>query len=144
MPPEVSAKRWNKKERGEAMSRFYGDLEGNRGVATRQGTANSGIVGHIRGWSVGARVRCFVNEHGQDTVQVWTTGGSHQPGGDILLAEFDAETAGLCRSCTSYWLIEQRLQCRHGQKPYTCFKYQSLREATEPSIEQAIKSKRRG
>jgi len=32
------------------MSHFYGYLEGNRGVATRCGSKNSGIQAHIRSW----------------------------------------------------------------------------------------------
>lgn len=38
------------------MSRYYGSLQGSRGEATRQGTPNSGIDGHIRGWGLGVRV----------------------------------------------------------------------------------------
>lgn len=41
------------------MSHFYGDIKGCRGEATRCGSAESGIRGHIRGWHIGASVRCF-------------------------------------------------------------------------------------
>jgi len=58
------------------MSRFYGDLKGGRGMATRQGTTNSGIAGHIRGWDFGAQVYCYVNKDGDDEIQVLLTGGS--------------------------------------------------------------------
>ena len=58
------------------MSRFYGDLQGNRGTATRQGTANSGIHGHIRGWYVGIRVEGS-DVNGEDVFSVWLTGGSN-------------------------------------------------------------------
>ena len=60
------------------MSRFYGSLQGSRGVATRCGTKNSGIEAHVRGWDVG--VRAIVNECnkcGGDQVQVYATGGSN-------------------------------------------------------------------
>jgi len=68
------------------MSHFYGDLQGNRGMATRQGTRASGIDAHVRGWHVGARV--IVNEvEGVDVVKVYRTGGSGNPGGE-LIAEF--------------------------------------------------------
>ena len=36
------------------MSRFYANIQGNRGEATRQGTTNSGLYGHISGWDVTA------------------------------------------------------------------------------------------
>ena len=58
------------------MSRFYGSLNGNRGMATRQGTAKSGMQSHTRGWNIGAEVNCYVNDQGQDEVQVVLTGGS--------------------------------------------------------------------
>lgn len=61
------------------MSRFYADIQGNRGRATRQGTAKSGITGHIRGWSIGAKVYCDVNANGEDEITVHLTGGSHHP-----------------------------------------------------------------
>ncbi len=38
------------------MSRFYASIQGNRSAATRQGTAASGIAGHIRGWDIGVKV----------------------------------------------------------------------------------------
>ena len=61
------------------MSQFYASIQGNRGMATRQGTKNSGISGHIRGWQVGAEVRCYHDEEtGLDTVVVYKTGGSSE------------------------------------------------------------------
>ena len=70
------------------MSRFYASIEGNRGMATRQGTPNSGIRGHIRGWDIGARVECHVDEEGKDHVMVWRTGGSRGYGNSVLIADF--------------------------------------------------------
>jgi len=61
------------------MSRFYGSLQGSRGAVTRQGTSNSGITSHTRGWQIGARVTCFVGEDGQDHVVINITGGSSNP-----------------------------------------------------------------
>ncbi len=69
------------------MSRFYGDLQGNRGEATRGGTKSSGIGGHIRGWRVGARVSIDSNGQDEDEVRVSVTGGSSpmgSSGGDYL------------------------------------------------------------
>ena len=69
------------------MSRFYGDLKGNRGQATRCGTTDSGIGGHIRGWQVGADVDCLAIEEilpdkktQVDEVRVSRTGGSSRQG----------------------------------------------------------------
>jgi len=60
------------------MSRFYGDLQGGRGTATRQGTKSSGISGHLRGWEIGARVIVAPqgDNEGIDEVAVLKTGGS--------------------------------------------------------------------
>ena len=70
------------------MSHFYASIEGNRGMATRCGTKNSGIQGHIRGWRVGAKVECDVNCNGKDVVRVYSTGGSRSPMTQKLIAEF--------------------------------------------------------
>lgn len=69
------------------MSQFYASIEGNKGEATRMGTKESGIAGHIRGWNIG----CYVSiEHveGKDKVTVFKTGGSKRNKTDELIAEF--------------------------------------------------------
>jgi hypothetical protein len=58
------------------MAHFYADIQGNRGMATRMGTPNSGINGHIRGWNIGVKVVGWVDENGKDCFQVHKTGGS--------------------------------------------------------------------
>ena len=70
------------------MSRFYGSLKGNRGEATRCGTAKSGINSHARGWHIGARVSCFVNQDGQDEVWIRLTGGSSNPSQQLDLGGY--------------------------------------------------------
>lgn len=57
------------------MSRFYAEIQGNGGSATRMGTKDSGIKGHIRGWHLGARVDVD-NVDGEDVVEIQATGGS--------------------------------------------------------------------
>ena len=42
------------------MSRFYGEVKGNRGKTSRCGSKASGIWGHIRGWNLGVFVDCRV------------------------------------------------------------------------------------
>lgn len=69
------------------MSRFYASIEGNRGEATRQGTAKSGMEGHLRGWHVGCRVVVF-DDNGQDTIKVYKTGGSSGLCEQVLIAKF--------------------------------------------------------
>lgn len=70
------------------MSHFYGSLEGNRGMATRQGTKASGIEGHIRGWNIGVRIVCsYGNVTGKDTIMVYQTSGSNRHTADKLIAE---------------------------------------------------------
>lgn len=59
------------------MSRFYASIQGCRGEATRQGSAKSGIEGHIRGWDVGVKVFCDVSEEGEDVCTVYLTSGSN-------------------------------------------------------------------
>jgi hypothetical protein len=60
------------------MAQYYADIQGNRGEATRMGTKNSGLSGHIRGWDVGARVTMRWNElKEEDEVSIELTGGSN-------------------------------------------------------------------
>ena len=60
------------------MAQYYADIQGSRGAATRMGTKNSGMGGHIRGWNVGARVWMGYNEETeQDECTVSITGGSN-------------------------------------------------------------------
>lgn len=58
------------------MAHFYASIRGNGGEASRMGSAGSGIEGHIRGWHIGARVYCYVDEQGNDCVSVSITSGS--------------------------------------------------------------------
>ncbi len=62
------------------MSHFYADIQGNRGGATRGGSKDSGINGHIRGWHSGVRVACYVDDEGRDVVDVYATHGSGYSG----------------------------------------------------------------
>jgi hypothetical protein len=57
------------------MARFYCNVQGNRGEATRMGTPASGITAHPRGWNVGVRVEGHA-EGEADVFRVYLTGGS--------------------------------------------------------------------
>lgn len=70
------------------MSHFYADIQGSRGPASRCGTKQSGIMGHIRGWNVGVSVTIeYDKENDRDIVRVYKTGGSNHYGESILIAE---------------------------------------------------------
>ena len=59
------------------MSQFYAEIQGGRGIASRQGHKNSGIWGHIRGWHSGVHVSGHFDEEGeQDVFNVSVTSGS--------------------------------------------------------------------
>ena len=73
------------------MARFYAEIQGNRGSVTRTGSKNSGISGHIRGWDIGARVSCDVDDQGRDVVYVTLTGGSSGHSPSLCLGSFVKE-----------------------------------------------------
>jgi len=80
------------------MAQFYASIQGNRGSASRLGTKQSGISGHIRGWNVGAQVE-INHENGKDVVRVYATNGS---AGHLrtLIAEFSEDTFASLSSVT--------------------------------------------
>jgi hypothetical protein len=61
------------------MARFYAEIQGNRGGATRMGTPNSGMRAHVRGWNTGFKVRCDarMGDSNLDHCTVVLTGGSN-------------------------------------------------------------------
>lgn len=66
------------------MSRFYAEIKGNRGEATRMGSKDSGIFGHIRGWEVGIRVQ-GVADGENDKFNVYLTAGSTGGQNDLYI-----------------------------------------------------------
>jgi len=71
------------------VSHFYADIQGNRGKATRGGSKESGIQGHIRGWSVGVRVYVkYDKESDRDIVTVYKTSGSNGNSSSELIAKW--------------------------------------------------------
>ena len=56
--------------------RFYAEVQGNRGPATRQGNAESGLWAHVRGRDIGIEVKCEARED-EDIIYVDVTGGSN-------------------------------------------------------------------
>lgn len=57
------------------MSHWYAEIQGSRGEASRMGTVQSGMWGHIRGWHVGAQVEMYTDGDG-DRAAVYATSGS--------------------------------------------------------------------
>lgn len=71
------------------MSHFYANIQGSRGEATRQGTKNSGMFGHVRGWDIGGRVEMFYNINlDRDEVRIYVTTGSNGGGREEYLGVF--------------------------------------------------------
>lgn len=73
------------------MARFYAQIHGSRGEATRLDTASSGLQGHIRGWDIGAKVIIHVNAKGEDCVEVYLTSGSNGHHASKPLGRFTAK-----------------------------------------------------
>ena len=67
------------------MAQFYAQIQGNRGSATRGGSKDSGIQGHIRGWNSGIRVEGHHEEDLGDIILVYSTSGSNETTRDILI-----------------------------------------------------------
>jgi hypothetical protein len=80
------------------MAHFYGNIQGNRGEATRMGTKGSGISAHIRGWDIGAKVSCYVDDEGRDCVCVTISGGSRGSRRDVCLGTWYIDKDGLVAS----------------------------------------------
>jgi hypothetical protein len=58
------------------MSKWYAEIKGNRGLASRQGTVKSGIWSHTRTWDIGIEVTCG-DEDDKDAIYVQLTYGSN-------------------------------------------------------------------
>lgn len=70
------------------MSRFYGSISGSRGEASRTGTPQSGLGGHIRGWNIGCRVEIFADIEDNDRCNIYITGGSNNSGTKLSLGSW--------------------------------------------------------
>ncbi len=80
------------------MARFYCDMQGNRGEATRMGSKDSGIRSHPRGWNLGIRVQGYA-EGERDVFYVMLTGGSHGQMSERYLCNIGEEPDGRLRVC---------------------------------------------
>ena len=82
------------------MAHFRGTVQGVRGMASRLGNKNSGMVAHINGWDIGVSVRLAHNPTtGLDEVAVYLNSGSNDRESHIHLFKttgtFEEERARL-------------------------------------------------
>lgn len=75
------------------MARFRATIKGQRGEASRLGSAKSGIVARVRGWDVGVQVVADVDADGRDVLHVFRDGGSNGRGAVVLVATIRQEVA---------------------------------------------------
>lgn len=70
------------------MAHFYGNLRGSRGLASRLGTKNSGLMVSARSWAGSLTVRFETNETEVDTGPTVTLSSSNGSaiGGQILFS----------------------------------------------------------
>lgn len=76
------------------MARFYGGVQGNRGEATRLGTANSDINAWAQGWNLGAKIVSHIDENGEDCFHIYINSGSNG-GQSIYLAKITRNSEGI-------------------------------------------------
>jgi len=92
------------------MARYYAEICGSRGEASRMGTEASGMWGHIRGWHVGAAVRMH-SANGEDVCVIEATTGSAGSGcGNESIGRLSRGEDGNLSLTPSTWLIEQVAQ----------------------------------
>jgi hypothetical protein len=58
------------------MAHFRGTIQGQRGSASRLGSARSGLTINANGWDFGVKV-ILREKDGQDVADIFLTGGSH-------------------------------------------------------------------
>lgn len=71
------------------MSRFYGNMSGERGEVTKCG--HKRLESHLRSYGFGIRTECLLNSRGQNEFRVYSTGGSNNPSNKVLLYSYTEE-----------------------------------------------------
>lgn len=79
-------------QKEDIMSRFYGNLQGDKGEATRCG--HKTITSHVRGWDFGVRVTGYINNDGEDCFDIVLTSGSNGDGENKFLGNFTRKDLG--------------------------------------------------
>ena len=68
------------------MSRFYASISGSaKSEATRQGTKNTGIEGHVRGWDLGVKIYGDVDKDDKDGFHIYMSSGSGGGEKDVFI-----------------------------------------------------------
>jgi hypothetical protein len=71
------------------MSRFYGNMSGERGEVTKCG--HKKLESHIRSYSFGIRTECHLTMEGHNEFRVYSTGGSNNSSNRVLLYSYMEE-----------------------------------------------------
>lgn len=66
------------------MSKFYGSIQGNRGVATRGGSSSSGIKSSVQSWNGSVINELSYNSNGELCIRVEVAEGSSRYGSLIF------------------------------------------------------------
>jgi hypothetical protein len=90
------------------MARFFAEVQGQAGIATRIGSARSGIRSHTRGWNLGIAVYGTVDVEGNDCFGISASRGSHNPSDRILIGTVTLDDDGTpAMVVDSYYRIRQ-------------------------------------
>lgn len=68
------------------MSKFYGMIQGNRGVATRGGSKNSGIKGSVQSWDGSCQTELWYNDSNELMIRLSISEGSSGYGSETLFS----------------------------------------------------------
>lgn len=59
------------------MARFYAEIQGNKGSASRLGSKSSGMDAYVNGWDIGVHIRAYVKTDERDAIFITPNGGSN-------------------------------------------------------------------
>ena len=80
------------------MARFFAEIQGQAGEATRLGSKRSGIRAHVRGWDVGVVVygdcQDTAGPEPVDVFELFATGGSNDSGKRTYIGQVRIANAG--------------------------------------------------
>jgi len=92
------------------MAHFQAGVQGNRGPATRLGTAKSGIYAFARGWDGGARIDIWQRD-GEDYIKI--TVGPHHNTSRTTLIEGPIEKVVAFAGIAWLQIAERLAEARH-------------------------------
>jgi hypothetical protein len=86
------------------MARYRARIQGQRGAASRLGSARSGIMAAVNGWHLGVRVESGPPDGDADTFDVTVTGGSREPTRGIYLGRVSRQGDRLAFVPAATWV----------------------------------------